>query len=79
MCSRCFDVILVLELDMEGTISPDEDLSQEMGDSSLEVTEEMRDKAQEEKMQGSIALSDGKYSPFPPLWPTIIHPNSATT
>ena len=44
---------------MEGTITPDEDLSQEMGDVSLEVTEEMRDKANDERTQGSIALADG--------------------
>ena len=44
---------------MEGTITPDEDLSQEMGDPSVDITEEMRDKAQEEREQGSIALSDG--------------------
>ena len=43
----------------EGTITPDEDLSQEMGDPSVDITEEMRDKAQEEREQGSIALSDG--------------------
>lgn len=44
---------------MEGTITPDEVLSQEMGDPSIEVTEDMRDKAQEEKTQGSMTVSDG--------------------
>lgn len=54
-------LFLVLELDMEGTITPDEDLSQEMGDLAVEVTEEMRDQANEERTQGSIALSEGGY------------------
>jgi len=51
----------MVELDMEGTITSDEDLSQEMGDSSLEVTDEMREKAQEERTQGSMALSEGQF------------------
>ena len=37
---------LFVELDVEGIITPDENVSQEMGDPSLEVTEDMRDKAQ---------------------------------
>lgn len=53
---------LVPDLDMEGTITPDEDISQEMGDSNAEVTEDMRDKASEEREQGSIALADGMYA-----------------
>ena len=52
----------VIELDMEGTITPDEDVSQEMGDCSLEVTDEMREKAQDERTQGSMALSEGQSS-----------------
>lgn len=51
-----------LELDMDGTITPDEDVSQEMGDPSLEVTEEMRDKANEERSSGSMALAEGESS-----------------
>jgi suppressor of tumorigenicity protein 13 len=42
-----------VELDTEGTIPPDDDPPQEMGDRSVEVTEDMRDKAQEERQQGS--------------------------
>lgn len=45
---------------MEGTITPDNDLSQDMGDPSVEVTEDMRDEANEERTQGSIALADGQ-------------------
>ena len=44
---------------MEGTITPDEEGTQDMGDPSVEVTEEMRDKANDERTQGSIALADG--------------------
>ncbi len=50
---------LLSDLDMEGTITPDEKGTQEMGDASVEVTEEMREKANEERTQGSIALADG--------------------
>ena len=43
----------------EGAITPDdEEGNQEMGDPSLKVTEEMRDKANEERTQGSIAAAD---------------------
>ena len=51
--------LLFIELDMEGIITPDKNVSQEMGDPLLEVTEDMRDKAQEERVQGSICISDG--------------------
>ncbi len=49
-----------IELDMEGTISPESDPPQEMGDSSKEVTEDMRDKAQEERAQGSMKMAEGE-------------------
>ena len=52
---------LFVELDVEGIITPDENVSQEMGDPSLEVTEDMRDKAQDERVQGSICISDGMF------------------
>ena len=48
------------ELDTEGTIPPDDDPPQEMGDRSIEVTEDMRDKAQEERQQGSMAMAEGQ-------------------
>ena len=48
------------ELDTEGTIPPDDDPPQEMGDRSVEVTEDMRDKAQEERQQGSMAMAEGE-------------------
>lgn len=48
------------ELDDEGTIPPDDDPPQEMGDHSIEVTEDMRDKAQEERQQGSMAMAEGE-------------------
>ena len=47
------------ELDTEGTIPPDDDPPLEMGDRSIEVTEDMRDKAQEERQQGSMAMAEG--------------------
>ena len=50
---------LFIELDMEGIITPDENVSQEMAEPLLEVTEDMRDKAQEERVQGTICISDG--------------------
>ena len=50
-----------LELDTEGTIPPDDDPPQEMGDRSKEVTEDMRDKAQEERAQGSMAMAEGQH------------------
>ncbi len=53
-------VSFLIELDMEGTISPEDDPPQEMGDPSKEVTEDMRDNAQEERTQGSMAMADGK-------------------
>ena len=48
------------ELDTEGTITPDEEGTQEMGDSSMEVTEEMTEKANEERAQGSMAMAEGE-------------------
>jgi hypothetical protein len=45
---------------MEGTITPDEDLSQKMGDTSLDITEDMRDKANEERTNGSMAMAEGR-------------------
>ena len=48
-----------IELDTEGTIPPDDDPPQQMGDRSIEVTEDMRDKAQEERQQGSMAMAEG--------------------
>lgn len=48
-----------VELDTEGTIPPDDDAPQQMGDRSIEVTEDMRDKAQEERQQGSMAMAEG--------------------
>ena len=32
-----------------------------MGDRSVEVTEDMRDKAQEERQQGSMAMAEGMH------------------
>ena len=48
-----------IDLDMEGTIPPEDDPPQAMGDPSIEVTEDMRDKAQEERTQGSMAMAEG--------------------
>ena len=52
----------LVEFDMEGIVAPDEDLAQEMGDPSVEVTEDLRDKAHEERTQGSMAVADGEFS-----------------
>lgn len=59
------------DLDMEGTITPDEDLSQEMGDATLEVSEEMRDAANEKRSEGSIALAEGAVN-YPPPLPQVL-------
>lgn len=63
-----FQFVYPSDLDMEGTITPDEDLSQEMGDATLEVSEDMRDAANEKRTEGSIALAEGavNYPPPPP-------------
>ena len=47
------------EIDTEGTIPPDDDPPQEMGDSSVEVTEEMLEKSQEERSNAMMAVSNG--------------------
>ncbi|XP_048473673.1 hsc70-interacting protein [Rhincodon typus] len=48
-----------LEIDKEGVIEPDIDEPQEMGDESLEVSEELMDQANEKKMEAINALSEG--------------------
>ena len=58
--SKLCSLMLATELDTEGTIPPDDDPPQEMGDRSIEVTEDMRDKAQEERQQGSMAMAEGQ-------------------
>lgn len=57
----CLHVRFSPDFDAEGTVTPDEDVSQEMGDDSLDVTEDMRDQANEERTQGSIALAEGMW------------------
>ncbi|XP_019160548.1 PREDICTED: FAM10 family protein At4g22670 isoform X2 [Ipomoea nil] len=49
-----------IELDESGVVEPDNDPPQQMGDSSVEVTEENRDSSQEAKAQAMEALSEGK-------------------
>ncbi|KAL3677292.1 hypothetical protein R1sor_027240 [Riccia sorocarpa] len=49
-----------VELDNEGVTEPDHEPPQKMGDPSVEVTEEMRDSAQESKMKALGAMSEGK-------------------
>ncbi|GAA0162048.1 hypothetical protein LIER_18232 [Lithospermum erythrorhizon] len=49
-----------MELDESGVVEPDDEQPQQMGDSSVEVTEENRDASQESKMQAMEAISDGK-------------------
>ena len=39
-----------------------------MGDRSVEVTEDMRDKAQEERQQGSMAMAEGNRHRFIPSY-----------
>ena len=49
------------ELDMEGVIEGDEESpEQEMGDDSLEVTEEMMEQANDKRMEAMEAYNDGK-------------------
>ncbi|KAL2652422.1 hypothetical protein R1flu_020550 [Riccia fluitans] len=49
-----------IELDTEEVIPPDNEPPQKMGDPSVEVTEEMRDTAQEAKMKAVEAMSEDK-------------------
>ncbi|EOY21388.1 hypothetical protein QUC31_007295 [Theobroma cacao] len=49
-----------VELDNTGVVEPDNDPPQMMGDPSVEVTEDMRDAAQSEKLKASDAISEGK-------------------
>ncbi|KAL4647842.1 hsc70-interacting protein [Arapaima gigas] len=50
-----------LEIDNDGVIEPDNDDPQEMGDfETIEVTEEMMDKANEKKMEAITALGEGE-------------------
>ncbi|XP_034394698.1 hsc70-interacting protein isoform X2 [Cyclopterus lumpus] len=48
-----------IEMDNEGVIEPDTDEPQEMGESSIEVTEQMMDEADEKKMAAIDALGEG--------------------
>ncbi|KAM9667169.1 LOW QUALITY PROTEIN: hsc70-interacting protein-like [Trichechus inunguis] len=47
-----------LEIDSEGVIEPDTDAPQEMGDESVEITEEMMDQANDNKVAATDALND---------------------
>uniref|UniRef100_A0A2K5YI58 Hsp70-interacting protein N-terminal domain-containing protein n=1 Tax=Mandrillus leucophaeus TaxID=9568 RepID=A0A2K5YI58_MANLE len=49
-----------LEIDKEGVIEPDTDSPQEMGDENAEITEEMMDQANDEKVAAIEALNDGE-------------------
>ncbi|KAJ8771979.1 hypothetical protein K2173_027156 [Erythroxylum novogranatense] len=49
-----------LELDNSEVIEADSDTTQKMGNPTIEVTEEMRDAAQMEKMKAMDAVSEGK-------------------
>ncbi|KAK3228326.1 hypothetical protein Dsin_008188 [Dipteronia sinensis] len=49
-----------IELDTTDVVEPDNDPPQKMGDSSVEVTEEMRDAAQASKSKAMGAISEGK-------------------
>ena len=50
---------MLVEFDMEGVIEPDTGAAQEMGDESLEVTEEMMDQANDKRSEAMAAASDG--------------------
>ncbi|XP_021768404.1 FAM10 family protein At4g22670-like [Chenopodium quinoa] len=53
--------IVESDVELEGEIvEPDNDPPQKMGDSSVEVTDENREAAQEEKMKAMEAISEGK-------------------
>lgn len=55
------DEIMESDIELEGeVVEPDNDPLQKMGDPSVEVSEEMRDKAQLYKKKGVDALSEGK-------------------
>jgi len=50
-----------LELDMEGCVEPDTDVTLQMGDNSKEPTEEDLDQASEMRSKGAAAYSEQKY------------------
>lgn len=45
---------------MEGVIEADNEPSQDMGDDSIEVTEEMMDQANDKRIEAVDALNDGE-------------------
>ncbi|GLU18365.1 hypothetical protein SLE2022_346710 [Rubroshorea leprosula] len=55
------DEIVESDIELENTdvVEPDNDPSQKMGDPSVEVTEEMQDAAQSEKLKAIDAISEG--------------------
>lgn len=68
-----------LEVDMEGTVTPDDDPPQEMGDPEIEVTDEMMEEASEKRGQAQAAFSDGNFEGAVELFTAAVklNPHSA--
>ena len=66
------------EIDTEGTIPPDDDPPQEMGDSSVDVTEEMLEKSQEERSNAMMAVANGNQPVMDGYWKSYALNNACT-
>ncbi|XP_074619413.1 hsc70-interacting protein-like [Acropora palmata] len=50
-----------VEIDREGCIDPDNDEAQQMGDSSVEVTDEMREESNQKRMEAMTNMNQGNH------------------
>ena len=70
-----------LELDNEGVVEPDNDPPQEMGDESVEVTDDMMEQANDKRMEAMMAMNDGRHEDAIPMFTEAIklNPQAAPT
>jgi suppressor of tumorigenicity protein 13 len=64
-----------LEMDTEGTVPPDNDPPQPMGDPNTEVSEEMDEKARELRGQAMMASAEGEFQKAMELFTSAIQSN----
>ena len=64
-----------IELDNTGVVEPDEDIDQEFGDESIEITDEMVELATEKRNEGIDAMSGGDYDKAIKLFTEAIQNN----
>ncbi|XP_037567573.1 hsc70-interacting protein-like [Dermacentor silvarum] len=67
-----------VELDTSGVVEPDHDDPLSMGDSSVEVTEEMMEQSSEKRGQAMEAQSEGKLDESLKLWTEAIELNPSS-